>query len=477
MDSNFLEPYSNTDLNEQNYNHKTTFESIVKRYEELKNIFTPVNETGTRVRCYYCHDEDTSIYSRLMNEHKNSRMHLENLKKKNKNYSETEKKVALLQLQLVLVNVERNASFLYTDYLVPMLKETVTDSEIIKNLQLCRWRTKAIVCGVLAPQWKLRLLEILKCNKFSIIVDESTDVTVEKSMCIIVRFYDPSLKKIVEVIWDLIKIYEHENSSCDAVQTTERILKSFEGIPLTNMVAYCSDTCHVMMGPNNSVAQKLKETIPGIIIVKCSCHIENLCTRRAISHIPLKYKNLVTDISNYINSSSSRRLNQWFFEQEKLDLQATHILKPSFTRWLSFCDCLRSMLRKWIALLNYFKKEAKVDKGAEEIYEVYFVLSKFSKTNEDLQSVSTFFYEDRDAMSNLFCEIASLYINQTYILNNKVEDINPNDKEHWKDMYGINVGIECLCLLNKSNTKINDDQRKEFFKSCQQFCQKQRVLR
>ncbi|CAB0039324.1 unnamed protein product [Trichogramma brassicae] len=46
---------------------------------------------------------------------------------------------------------------------------------------------------------------------------------------------------------------------------------------------------------------------------------------------------------------------------------------------------------------------------------------KFLKPNEDLQSISTFFYEDREAMSNLFCEIASLYINQTYILNNKVE--------------------------------------------------------
>ncbi|KAL7303484.1 hypothetical protein TKK_0004663 [Trichogramma kaykai] len=91
---------------------------------------------------------------------------------------------------------------------------------------------------------------------------------------------------------------------CDAEQITSRILQSVEGIPLSNIVAFCSDTCNVMMGSNKSVSTKLKEAIPHIIIIKCNCHIENLCVRHAMKCIPSKYSNLVTNIYNYINANS-----------------------------------------------------------------------------------------------------------------------------------------------------------------------------
>ena len=36
------------------------------------------------------------------------------------------------------------------------------------------------------------------------------------------------LKRFEEVCWDLIKVYKHEDSCCDAEQTTDRIISSFE---------------------------------------------------------------------------------------------------------------------------------------------------------------------------------------------------------------------------------------------------------
>ena len=108
------------------------------------------------------------------------------------------------------------------------VQECVTDSDIVKDLKLCRWRTKRIVCDVIAPESKARLREILQSNKFSIIVDESTDITVNESLCVIVRYFDQDLKRFEEVCWDLIKVYKHEDSCCDAEQTTDRIISSFE---------------------------------------------------------------------------------------------------------------------------------------------------------------------------------------------------------------------------------------------------------
>ena len=44
-------------------------------------------------------------------------------------------------------------------------------------------------------------------------------------------------------------------------------------IPLENIVGFCSDTTNVMMGSNHSVSTLLKDSLPHVIIVKCSCHI------------------------------------------------------------------------------------------------------------------------------------------------------------------------------------------------------------
>ena len=180
------------------------------------------------------------------------------------------------------------------------------------------------------------------------------------------------------------------------------------GIPLKNIVAFCSDTCNVMMGEHNSVASRLKQAIPHIMIIKCNCHIENLCFKHATTCIPDKYQHGINSIYTYINSKSSARLHRWKLAQLNENLKPINILKPSFTRWLSYCGCLRSMLRRWNVLKAYFEREQHLDNNAKPIYEflcdptaelyvkfLYSVLSKSQSQNERMQSVSTIFSETR----------------------------------------------------------------------------------
>uniref|UniRef100_A0ABD2WAK6 Phorbol-ester/DAG-type domain-containing protein n=1 Tax=Trichogramma kaykai TaxID=54128 RepID=A0ABD2WAK6_9HYME len=143
---------------------------------------------------------------------------------------------------------------------------------------------------------------------------------------------------------------------------------------------------------------------------------------------------------------------------------------------------MRSILWKWVVLISYFEKEASKDETAKRIHDLlcdpvaelyvkflYFILSKFAHVNEELQSVSTVLNENQDSMSELFLNIVSLYMVSNYVIETKIQDIDPTNEDHMKEQSSINVGMECLRLLNKEDTKIGYNEKKEFFEACQKF--------
>ncbi|KAL7299691.1 hypothetical protein TKK_0007447 [Trichogramma kaykai] len=140
------------------------------------------------------------------------------------------------------------------------------------------------------------------------------------------------------------------------------------------------------------------------------------------------------------------------------------------------------MLRKWVVLVAYFGKEASDEESAKKIHDIlcdpmaelyvkflYFILSKFTAVIEKLQSVSTILNEHQDVMSAMFSNIISLYMDSNYVSTTRLQDIDLTDINHMKKMSNINVGIECLRLLNKEYTNMSHTQKQEFFKVCQEF--------
>ena len=90
-------------------------------------------------------------------------------------------------------------------------------------------------------------------------------------MCIVVRYFDDERGQTCESLWDLIPTLEgDEYASANSETIFNCICKSFKAkdVPLNNIMAFCSDTCSVMMGCNNSVSTRLKDLIPNIKIFK-----------------------------------------------------------------------------------------------------------------------------------------------------------------------------------------------------------------
>ncbi|XP_008179068.1 uncharacterized protein LOC103308104 [Acyrthosiphon pisum] len=119
-----------------------------------------------------------------------------------------DKQVKNAEIKLAAMLAEHNAAFLFIDHLVPVLKEIFPDSLICQRIQLKRTKATNIIKNVIAPSEKVALSTKLKNVKFSVLIDESTDIACQSTMCVVVRYYDIDSKMIVTRFWDLIQVYD-----------------------------------------------------------------------------------------------------------------------------------------------------------------------------------------------------------------------------------------------------------------------------
>jgi len=233
---------------------------------------------------------------------------------------------------------EHNLPFRLIDHLVELLKDICHDHPVVKNITMKRTKATSIAVNVIGASHKEKLAEILQNTKFSLLTDESTDITCIKTACVVVRFNDTALKKIVSEFWELYKIFDSTNANegATAENLFKGIIKSLEdnSIPLSNMIGFAADGCSAMMGQHNSVASRFKEKCPGIFILKCVCHSAHLCASEACKSLPRSVEDLARNIYNFFKSSAKRQC-QFYAFQEFVNVVPHKILHPSQTRWLS----------------------------------------------------------------------------------------------------------------------------------------------
>ncbi|KAF0720235.1 Dimer Tnp hAT domain-containing protein [Aphis craccivora] len=215
------------------------------------------------------------------------------------------------------------------------------DSKIAQALSLKRTKTKCIVKNVIGVHEKENLTKKLQCTKFSILMDESTNISSVKTACIMVRLYDEESCGIVSYFWELCQIFsEHDAQGAEEGATAEnlfnKVIQTFHqrNMNVENIVGFGSDGCSTIMGKHNSVASRFQILCLNIFIMKCICHSLHLCASEACKQLPRKTEDLARDIHNFMKSSSKRQAQLAQF-QKFLDLDVHKILHPSQTRLLS----------------------------------------------------------------------------------------------------------------------------------------------
>ncbi|KAL6421413.1 hypothetical protein ACFW04_014198 [Cataglyphis niger] len=201
---------------------------------------------------------------------------------------------------------------------------------VLKSMNMSQTKCKNIISNVLCSVETERVVNNIQNTKFSVFIDETSDITNEKY-----------------VRSQLVKLIDIDAKDCSA----EKLFNVFEitkfQIPFLNIVVLSCDNASVMTGKHLSFKKKLKSKCKSLLIFSCLCHSVS-CTR-------------CIKIASYINSSP-KRLS--IFNEFCECFQDTNykILKLCGTRWLSLYFCIDRVLESWDSIKYFFNEMVMNDK-------------------------------------------------------------------------------------------------------------------
>ncbi|XP_005103816.1 uncharacterized protein LOC101845565 [Aplysia californica] len=268
----------------------------------------------------------------------------------------TEQKAAEIELA-VFVACHSSISIRAVDHLGEWIRQRGAGSTL-GNLQLHRTKCASIIRNVLSPALKDELKKAAGGKKFTLIVDESTDVGCLKLLCLIIRYVD-SEKGVVDAFLGLVPVLETNAETLFHPMKNE--LETF-GLSLKDCVGFASDGASVMVGVKNSVWTRIKNVSPNCIQMKCICHSLALCMQHAFAKLPSNLVFLLTEVPSWFSHSCLRRdAFQRIFdtlnansESESGVSHPTPFMRASATRWLVRGKVLYNILVNWEELVCYF---------------------------------------------------------------------------------------------------------------------------
>ncbi|CAH1099853.1 unnamed protein product [Psylliodes chrysocephalus] len=136
--------------------------------------------------------------------------------------------VKSLEIGISAFFAEHNIAFQNVDHLIDVLKNKIPDSKIVKDVALHRTKVETE-----------EITQFLKNQRFSILLDESTDISEKKLLCLLVRYINKEFK----ICTTLLELIELDAKDCSAAVLFTAINNCFDtkGIPFQNIVGVASD--------------------------------------------------------------------------------------------------------------------------------------------------------------------------------------------------------------------------------------------
>lgn len=160
-----------------------------------------------------------------------------------------QQKIKIAETKLCAFIVEHNLPMRTMDHLTPLLKSIFPDSDIAKGISVGRTKTTGTILNVLKEENFSRILEDLRKYPFSIIADETTDISVSKSMAIVVRY----CRNDCLVMDKFLNLIEVESATAESLCNSIKNLLVSNNVPLENLVGFAADHAAVMMGKYHRV--------------------------------------------------------------------------------------------------------------------------------------------------------------------------------------------------------------------------------
>ncbi|XP_021339253.1 zinc finger protein 862-like [Mizuhopecten yessoensis] len=209
------------------------------------------------------------------------------------------------------------------------------------------------------------IIEKIKlADMFSILTDESTDISITKQMVLYIRVIDSAFIPHTHFLQNVTI----DNPKSDANVLFEAMEKCLtdHGLDLKKVKGFGSDGASVMVGKHNGVATKVKGKSPHCVNIHCMAHRFNLATSQASKHIPYlqEFEKTLSDLYYYFGGSKSGNRKcelediQKILNDPKVKVKECHEI-----RWIAFSEAVFAIYRCWPSLVTYFKRHDKSSKG------------------------------------------------------------------------------------------------------------------
>lgn len=130
---------------------------------------------------------------------------------------------------------------------------------------------------MIAPHFQLDLKEDIGSSKFSLLIDESTDIAVINYLGTVIIYFSHHLNKIITTFLDLVPLI---NCDTDGIITAIKEALNKYHLDIQKLLRLGTDNAAVMTGINAGVYTKLKSEVRHLRLIKCVCHSLQL----AVSH-------------------------------------------------------------------------------------------------------------------------------------------------------------------------------------------------
>lgn len=428
--------------------------------------------------------------SGLLN-HKSSSKHTKNLaaKKssikmqqffsKKKTAEDPQDEVATAELLLSAFMAEHGMPFHQAEHLSELVKKMFPKCEVAQKMSMKKTKASYVMQEGIAFEERQEIAKICKENKFSIMIDESTDVSVSQVLAVMIRFFDKTKCKVTDALLDMIEV---DDPSAEGLYKAVKELFASKGIPFTNIIGLACDNCSTMMGVNNGFQALLKKDIPSVFILGCICHSFALCSSHACAHLPSYLEEFLRNVCCYF-SRSSKRQHEFSLIQEVVHSPKHKMLKLSQTRWLSRNQVISRILEQWDALQLFFQAESKTNKfdGAAHIYQTMtnrgtkhmllflnYILGKVDRMNCEFQSEYFRLSVVYTTIAAEYRSILGMFVKPEVLELEKLSQINPED-------VSLHMNLEHICLGGRCDTFLLKEPLGDNEKRFRHYCKRHLV--
>ncbi|KAF7243769.1 hypothetical protein EYD10_10022 [Varanus komodoensis] len=241
-----------------------------------------------------------------------------------------------------------------------------------KDISLHRTKCSAIIRDIIGPAVHKELLRDVGNGYYSLIIDESLDVSSQKQLCLMVRYFSSKLKCIVTSFVGIITL-----AASDSNSVTDALLPFINEnkLNISKCVGIAADALSASICDHeNSLLKKFYELNPCGVFIKCIWHSLYLCLSRAIDVLPLNLEYMISHTYLWFSQSTfhQKRYSE-LYAAVNVGENALKMLQFTDIQWLSIGPCINRILSQYDTLRLHFQsvKDNGKDYSAELLYQMY----------------------------------------------------------------------------------------------------------